>query len=137
MRRFALDPRLENDTLPVVPLGLCDLRVMNDARWPWAILIPKRQDIVEFHDLSPLDQTMLTFETSLVAKAMKRVTRADKLNIGTLGNIVSMFHLHIVARKAEDANWPGPVWGFGTREPYEEEALQRFIADLEAEVMAS
>ncbi len=136
MRRFALDPRLAKDTTRVAVLGLCDLRVMNDRRWPWAILVPKRNDIVEFHDLTPLDQTMLTFETSLVSRAMKRVARADKLNIATLGNVVSMFHLHVVARQAGDANWPNPVWGFGSAVPYEADALDRFADGLKAEVLA-
>ncbi|GGE09896.1 hypothetical protein GCM10011390_31200 [Aureimonas endophytica] len=136
MRRFALDPRLAKDTHHVAMLGLCDLRIMRDARWPWAILIPKRNDIVEFHDLSPLDQTMLTFETSLVAKAMKRLARADKLNIATLGNVVSMFHLHVVARHAGDPNWPNPVWGFGESLPYEAARLERFADELKREVLA-
>lgn len=136
MRRFALDPRLAKDTRHVAMLGLCELRVMNDSRWPWAILVPKRNDIVEFHDLTPLDQTMLTFETSLVARAMKRLPRADKLNIATIGNIVSMFHLHVVARHAGDANWPKPVWGFGTPVPYPEEDIRRFADGLKEEVLS-
>ena len=136
MRRFALDPRLAKDTRHVAPLGLCDLRVMNDRRWPWAILVPKRDDIVEFHDLSPLDQTMLTFETSIVSRAMKRFARADKLNIATLGNVVSMFHLHVVARRTDDPNWPGPVWGHGVAEPYPDDELNAFVEGFKAEVLA-
>lgn len=127
MRRFALDPRLDHDTLPIMALGLCDLRLMNDSRWPWLILVPKRPDITEMHDLSPLDQAMLTFETSLVAGCMKTMLNAAKLNIGMLGNVVPMLHLHIIARQPGDTNWPGPVWGVGTREPYDDDVAARLV----------
>jgi diadenosine tetraphosphate (Ap4A) HIT family hydrolase len=131
MRAFELDSRLAADTLPVAPLGLCQLRLMNDKRWRWLILVPQRVEITEFHDMTPLDQTMLTFELGLVSKALKQATRADKINIGMLGNRVPMFHCHVIARMTGDANWPDPVWGHGTREPYpadEGEALARRLA---------
>lgn len=131
MRRFELDPRLKRDTVRIARLGLCDLRLMNDSRWPWTILVPQRNDLVEFHEMTPLDQTMLTFEMGLVAAALKRETGAHKINIATLGNAVPMFHLHVVARDEGDPNWPGPVWGFGTALPYEEgraEALAQRLA---------
>ncbi|GGD05589.1 HIT domain-containing protein [Aureimonas glaciei] len=127
MHPFALDPRLDRDTLPVMSLGLCDLRLMNDSRWPWLILVPKRPGITEMHDLTPLDQTMLTFETALVADCMKKTLNAAKLNIGMLGNVVPMLHLHIIAREPGDPNWPGPVWGVGTREPYGDDEAARLV----------
>ena len=136
MHDFTLDPRLARDTLPVMALGLCELRLMNDSRWPWLILVPKRPDISEMHDLSPLDQAMLTFETSLVAGCMKQALNATKLNIGMLGNIVPMLHLHVIAREPDDANWPGPVWGFGTREPYGEDAARDFVQMFREKVLA-
>ena len=122
MQDFELDRRLAADTRPIGRLGLCELLLMDDNRWPWLILVPRRPGAVEFHALTPLDQTMLTFESALVAKALKEVTGAAKINIATLGNAVPMFHLHIVARNPGDANWPGPVWGFGTRESYDAKA---------------
>ncbi|MCW4116016.1 HIT family protein [Aurantimonas sp. MSK8Z-1] len=135
MRTFRLDPRLARDTLGVARLGLCELRLMNDSRWPWVVLVPQREAITEFYELSPLDQTMLTFETDLVARAFKALTGADKLNIATIGNVVSMFHLHIVARFAGDANWPGPVWGFGMAEPYEAARAQALVSDIARAVL--
>lgn len=135
MSGFVLDPRLENDTKPVGPLGLCDLRIMDDRRWPWLILVPQRPGITEFHDLTPLDQTMLTFETGLVAKALKSLTGAQKINIATLGNVVPMFHQHIVARSEGDSNWPGPVWGFERAEPYEAAVIEKFIEDVRMAVL--
>lgn len=124
---FELDPRLERDTEPVMWLGLCELRLMNDSRWPWLILVPQRPGAVEIHDLTPLDQTMLVFESNMVAQALKGVTDCLKINTGALGNVVSQLHFHVIARDEGDQNWPGPVWGYGQREPYRREDLHRFI----------
>jgi len=136
MRGFELDPRLARDTLPVMPLGLCELRLMNDSRWPWLILVPRREAITEIHDLPPLDQTMLTFETALVAKLLKETVGADKMNIGALGNIVSMLHVHVIARNAGDVGWPGAVWGVGTAVPYTAEAADDLVRPLREKVLA-
>ncbi|MAU94801.1 MAG: hypothetical protein CMP81_02765 [Fulvimarina sp.] len=136
MRRFELDPRLAADTTTVGTLGLCTLLLMNDRRWPWLILVPQRSDVTEIHDLTPLDQTMLTFETSLTAKALQTFTGAEKINVGALGNRVRMLHVHVVARRTGDANWPGPVWGFGEAEPYEAETLDKLRNDLVQAVLS-
>jgi diadenosine tetraphosphate (Ap4A) HIT family hydrolase len=120
---FELDRRLESDSEPLLWLGLCELRLMNDSRWPWLILVPQRPDIEELHELTPLDQAMLTFETNLVAQALKQVTGCTKINTGALGNVVRQLHVHIVARSEGDDAWPGPVWGHGAREPYQRWAL--------------
>ncbi|KAB2732187.1 HIT domain-containing protein [Brucella intermedia] len=130
MEQFELDKRLNADTFFVAKLGLCELRLMNDRRWPWLILVPRRPDLTEIHDMTPLDQTMLTFETGIVAQALKTVTACQKINTGALGNIVRQLHLHVIARSEGDAGWPGPVWGFGTREPYDEKDAHRLIADI-------
>jgi diadenosine tetraphosphate (Ap4A) HIT family hydrolase len=113
-------------------LGLCELRVMNDRRWPWLLLIPYRAGVEEIHDLTPLDQAMLTFETNLVAQGLKKVTGCTKINSAALGNIVRQLHVHVVARNEGDAGWPGPVWGYGVREPYRREDLHRFAEQLKA-----
>ncbi|MGO6682909.1 HIT domain-containing protein [Rhizobium leguminosarum] len=130
MKGFALDPRLENDSVSIMVTGLCDLRLSKDARWPWLILVPRRADITEIFELTPLDQVLLAFETELVAKALKKITSATKINIGTLGNIVRQLHVHVIARFEGDANWPGPVWGFGRAEPYEDGKRDEFTAKL-------
>lgn len=132
MIAFSLDRQLCNDTLPVARLGLCELRLMNDRRWPWLILIPQRAAITEIHELSPLDQTMLTFESGIAAQALKTVTECDKINSGALGNVVRQLHLHVIGRNPGDPGWPGPVWGYGEPHPYppgEAEALVRSIRD--------
>jgi diadenosine tetraphosphate (Ap4A) HIT family hydrolase len=127
---FDIDERLERDGLLIVTLGLCQLRVNNDRRWPWLVLIPQRADVSEIFDLTPLDQTMLTFETNMVASALKKVTGATKINVGALGNIVRQLHVHVIARSEGDANWPGPVWGFGTAEPWGDDERKAFAARI-------
>lgn len=125
-RGFELDRRLNADSVPLLWLGLCELRIMDDHRWPWLILVPQRPGMVEVHDMTPLDQTMLVFESNMVAQALKSVTNCTKINTGTLGNIVRQLHVHVVARNEGDPGWPGPVWGHGAREPYRPEDRHAF-----------
>ena len=127
---FSLDPRLAADSEAVARIGLCELRLMNDRRWPWVLLVPQRAGIEEIHALTPLDQALLTFETNLVAQALKTLTGCTKINTAALGNIVRQLHVHVVARNEGDPAWPGPVWGFGRREPYGREELAAFSARL-------
>lgn len=127
---FELDVRLDADSEHAMWLGLCELRVMNDKRWPWLVMIPQRPGIEELHDLTPLDQAMLTFETNLVAQALKRVTGCSKINSGALGNVVRQLHIHVIARNEGDPGWPGPVWGYGAREPYRPSALHQFTETI-------
>jgi len=127
---FEIDERLGRDGMLVTTLGLCQLRVHNDRRWPWLVLIPQRGGISEVFDLTPLDQAMLTFETNMVALALKKATGATKINVGALGNIVRQLHVHVIARSEGDANWPGPVWGFGSAEPWDESGRKAFAARI-------
>ncbi|KQV42466.1 diadenosine tetraphosphate hydrolase [Rhizobium sp. Root73] len=127
---FEIDERLQRDGLLITTLGLCQLRINNDCRWPWLVLIPQRDGVSEIFDLTPLDQAMLTFETNMVAAALKKATGAAKINVGALGNIVRQLHVHVIARNEGDANWPGPVWGFGSAEPWDGEARKAFAARI-------
>lgn len=127
---FQLDERIVRDSDLLTKIGLCELRLMKDSRWPWLMLVPQRPGASEIFDLTPLDQTMLTFETTLVAEALKTVTGATKINVAALGNIVRQLHVHVVARREGDAGWPGPVWGHGVREPYRREDLHQFVERL-------
>jgi len=123
---FELDARLARDTQPLIRLDLCDVRLLNDTRWPWLVLVPQRPEITELFELTPLDQTMLTFEQMMVATALKQATGCVKINIAAIGNIVRQLHVHVIARFEGDPNWPGPVWGYGKAEPYGAEAEQDF-----------
>ena len=129
---FALDPRLAADTAPVCDLALSTLRLMRDARFPWAILVPRIAGAVEIADLSPADRATLMEEVAQVSHALRRVAPCDKLNVGALGNLVPQLHVHVVARRKGDAAWPGPVWGSGGAEPYGPGELDRIVGDLRA-----
>lgn len=127
---FALDARLAADSVPVIELPLCSARLMNDARFAWLLLVPRRADISEIHDLDPADQDQLWREIRFASASLRDVAPCDKLNHGALGNIVRQLHVHIVARVAGDAAWPGPVWGSGAAQPYEAALLDTRIAAL-------
>ncbi len=124
--KFELDERLTRDSERLTLLGLCDVRLMRDSRWPWLVLVPQRPDVSEVFELTPLDQAVLTFEQNLVASALKKATGAVKINVGALGNIVRQLHVHVIARFEGDANWPGPVWGHGSAVPYEAQPCGEF-----------
>lgn len=119
---FELDPRLEADTVPVTRLDLCDVRLMNDARFAWLVLVPQRAGLVEVADLTPSERTLLWHEVERAGAALRAMAPCDKLNLGALGNIVRQLHVHVVARCEGDAAWPGPVWGSGPAMPYGEAA---------------
>ncbi|HVC16688.1 MAG TPA: HIT family protein [Rhodanobacter sp.] len=136
---FALDPRLAADTVPVIGLPLCDVRLMNDARYAWLILVPRRAGLVEVADLHNDEQMTFWQEVNRAGKALRAVAPCDKLNLGALGNIVRQLHVHVVARCERDTAWPGPVWGHGRAQPYAEaslrarqDALRRVLADTAA-----
>lgn len=108
---FALDPRLQQDTLPIGDFPLCRLLLMNDAQYPWFILVPRREDVSELFQLSAEEQRQLWQETTFLAETLKDTFGADKMNVATLGNVVSQLHMHVIVRRCEDAAWPAPVWG--------------------------
>ncbi|MDF1777919.1 MAG: HIT family protein [Rhizobiaceae bacterium] len=134
MGDFKLHERLEADSHLVSKLGLCQLRLLNDRRWPWFLLVPQRNDISEMHQLTPLDQTLLTFEMNETARALQQVTQCTKINIGALGNIVRQLHVHVIARNEGDAAWPGPVWGFGKAEPYDTKGAKALMSAIAKEL---
>lgn len=115
---FMLDPRLAADSVPVTTLDLCEVRLMNDARFAWLLLVPRRAGLSEIHDLPEAEQDLLWREVRQAAQALRSSAPCDKLNLGALGNIVRQLHLHVVARMEGDAAWPGPVWGSGAAVPY-------------------
>lgn len=120
---FALDPRLAADTAPVAKLPLCRVVLMRDQRFPWLILVPEREEMKELHDLSHADQRQLMNEVARASRVLERLFRPDKINVGALGNVVSQLHVHVVARKKDDPAWPGPVWGHGEKQAYDEAGL--------------
>ena len=120
---FALDPRLQQDTLPIGDFPLCRLLLSNDANYPWFILVPRREDISELFQLDDADQQQLWKETTSLAETLKDSFDADKMNVATLGNVVSQLHMHVIVRKRDDAAWPAPVWGKHPAQPYNAEEV--------------
>ncbi|WP_158753413.1 HIT family protein [Dyella sp. S184] len=120
---FVLDARLDTDTRLIASLALCDVRLMNDARYAWLVLVPRRAGLVEITDLSADEQAQLWQEVNRASTALRAVTPCDKLNLGALGNIVRQLHVHVIARCEGDPAWPGPVWGYGSAQPYVEASL--------------
>ncbi|HEX7326354.1 MAG TPA: HIT family protein [Rhodanobacteraceae bacterium] len=133
---FVLDPRLAADTALVADWTLCRVLLMDDARFPWLILVPRRAALVELNDLHEAAQVALLREVHRAAHGLRAVTACDKLNIGALGNVVRQLHVHVVARRADDAAWPGPVWGHGPSRRYAPTDRDARIAALRRAVAA-
>lgn len=130
MSLFSLHPRLQADTRLVAELPLSLLLMMNDARYPWFILVPRRWDVQEIYQLSDADRQQLLKESCQLGQAAMEVFGGDKLNLATLGNLVPQLHLHHVVRYRDDEAWPGPVWGKGSARPYAEDEAQRHAERL-------
>ncbi len=128
---FKLDPRLEKDSFFIVELALSDVRLMNDSRWPWLIVVPRIAGAEEIHHLSVDDEQVLVAEMNEVAVALEAITGCDKVNIAAIGNIVRQLHVHIIARNEGDANWPKTVWGYGESVLYSDEAAHKLIRKLQ------
>ena len=133
---WSLHPQLVADTVPVFELALSCLLVMNDANFPWLILVPRRAGVSEIIDLGA-EQSALMDELALVSQALKDETRCDKLNVAAIGNMVPQLHIHIVARRKDDAVWPKPVWGAVPRRDYAADAMERFVAAIRGRLASS
>ncbi len=118
MTEFEVDPRLVADSVAVMDLPLCAVRLVDDSRWPWLLLIPRRVGVRELFDLGPADRALLIEETAAVTRAITGVGPCDKTNVATLGNMVAQMHWHVIARQVGDPAWPGPIWGIGKTVPY-------------------
>lgn len=133
MSGFSPDPAFEAGSVAAAEWPLCHVRVQNDARFPWLILIPRVAGAVEIDDLSPADRAVLLEETVRAGEIVRRLGVAaerpvDKLNIAALGNVTAQLHVHVVGRRRDDSLWPDPVWGRGETEAYEAEALAAALA---------
>jgi diadenosine tetraphosphate (Ap4A) HIT family hydrolase len=134
MADWTLHPQLARDTAELGDLPLSRGLVMNDANYPWLILVPRKADVTELVELDEGEQTQLMREVTRAARALREVTACHKLNIAALGNMVPQLHVHIIARFRRDAAWPKPVWGVAPARTYEREALDSFIQSLRKKV---
>ncbi|MBS0380957.1 MAG: HIT domain-containing protein [Proteobacteria bacterium] len=131
--QFELDSRLAKDTVFVANWNLCEVRLMDDAQFPWLVLVPRRAGVSELDDLNENDRTRLMHEIQRAMKTLRAVADCDKLNVGALGNIVRQLHVHVVARRRDDPGWPGPVWGHGPAHHYLPEARDKLVVALRRE----
>ena len=127
---FKLDKVLESDTIAIGDTPNYAIRLANDNRFPWVILIPKVPSITEVYQLEASVQQRLAIDSSVLGSEMMDLYKGDSLNTGALGNVVSQLHLHHVVRYKKDAAWPGPVWGCGKPKPYNLGELEERLRSL-------
>jgi diadenosine tetraphosphate (Ap4A) HIT family hydrolase len=127
---WSLYPQLAQDTVPVGDLALSRVLLANDANYPWLVLVPRRPGLVELIDLEENEQVKLLGEIAAAARALKRITECEKLNVAALGNQVAQLHVHVVGRRHADAAWPKPVWGAVPPTAYDPRVRDGFIGAL-------
>ena len=128
---WQLHPQLAADSHPLAAFALSDLRLMDDANYPWLVLVPRVPDAGELIDLQGEQRHRLVDEIDRAAHALRTVFRPRKLNVAALGNVVPQLHVHVIARFEEDPAWPAPVWGRVAARPYTPEQLVERIARLQ------
>ena len=129
---FQLDDRLAADTVSVMQSGVVDIRMMRDARYYWLVLVPRIEGSVEWFDLPDVAARGLFTTAQECAQRLQALTRADKMNIAALGNMVKQLHVHVIARHEADVAWPGPVWGVGEAVDFDEAELKDRLIALRA-----
>jgi len=127
---WSLHRQLEQDTINIGDLPLSRVLVVNDANYPWLMLVPRRADAKDLTDLGEVEQGQLMTEINRVACALQSITKPDKLNIAALGNVVPQLHVHVIARRTSDAAWPRPVWGVVPPLAHDPQEIENFIRAL-------
>lgn len=127
---WSLHSRLKEDTIDIGDLPLSKVLVIKDAHYPWLLLVPRRTDAVEIIDLDEVQQAQLMTEISRVSRALKEITRCDKLNIAALGNQVPQLHVHVIVRRRNDVAWPNPVWGAMPPQAYDPTERELLTGDI-------
>ena len=127
---FELHPQLAADTVEVDRWDCCRVLLMNDATYPWLILVPQRAEVRELHALSADDLALATAEIVRASQALERLFQPTKINVAALGNMVPQLHIHVIARFEDDAAWPKPVWGVVPATPYDVDDLASRVAAL-------
>jgi diadenosine tetraphosphate (Ap4A) HIT family hydrolase len=130
MSGFELHPRLAADTHFLADWPICRLLLMNDARYPWLILVPMRAGLVEFSDLARHDRGQAMEEIVRAGALVGEMLAGAKLNVGALGNVVAQLHIHVVGRRAGDPAWPGPVWGHSAPVAYDRAGLDQWLVKV-------
>lgn len=127
---FTVNEQLAIDTAFIADWTLSRVLLMNDKRFAWLILVPRRMGVCEIFDLDAADRATLTAEFCRAGENLKRLTGCDKINICAIGNQVPQLHVHVIARKTDDDVWPSPVWSRGFAVPYDDGELDAFVKTL-------
>jgi len=127
-----IHPQLAQDTYYLGQFPLSHLLLMNDASYPWFILVPDREAMTEIYQLCVDDQNQLSRESVLLAETLAQGFHADKMNIAALGNVVPQLHLHHIVRYTDDPSWPAPVWGKHPARPYGASDLENRVSMIRA-----
>ncbi len=128
--KFAVDPVIDENSIFIKNLALSTLYLKNDKENPWFILVPRKYNAVELVDLNHEEQVMLMEELTIVSEFLKSYYRPDKMNIGSLGNIVRQLHFHVIARYTSDRAWPGPIWGVPTKLEFDELEIENIKSNF-------
>jgi len=118
------------DSHYITELKLCSVRLVDNSRFPWIILIPKRKKIIDIFQLNNKDQNLLMKEIVYASKIMKKTFKAFNLNVEKIGNIVSQLHIHVIARSKKDSSWPLSVW-FVKKKNYSKNNLNKIVIKLQ------
>ena len=135
MNSFVLHPQLAKDTVFIGRIAGSQLLLMNDARYPWLILVPEHDDLRELHALTEASYVEVTHGIRQISEKLQALTEAPKMNVAALGNQVPQLHIHIIARRHDDHAWPGPVWSVGEAVPYNEEEQRILVATLQEQLL--
>lgn len=127
MIEFEVHRQLLNDCTVVGDAELCRVLLMNDARFPWLILVPRISGLRDVHEVPTEYRSALFDEIESASKAVQTIIDADKINVAALGNQVPQLHVHVIGRLKSDEAWPGPVWGVGASVPYDDDVRLKRI----------
>ena len=129
---FSIAPAFEAGSVAAAEWPLCHVRLQDDARFPWLILIPRVEGAVELEDMSVEQRAVLIEETVRAGALVRRLGAVEKLNVGAIGNVTAQLHVHVVGRRRDDGLWPDPVWGRGPSIPYDPAERARLLETIAA-----
>lgn len=132
--QLPINATIESDTLHVCTTAHSHVRLMNDSRWPWFIVLPTNSDCTELHQLDEAQRIGYLHDISRMSEIIQQHTQCRSVNIAMLGNVVAALHCHVVARDEGDPNWPKPIWGFEQSSAYEDDVPEQFIQAVKVQL---
>lgn len=127
MEKLVIDKRINEENFYVERIGMWEIRMMNERRWKWIIMVKRRKGIKEIKKMKKIEKKMMNLEEGIVEKEIKKVKEWKKINKGEIGNVVRKLKVNVIERNEGDEGWKGKVWGNGVREKYEEKEEKKII----------